>query len=120
MKKLAVIFTGTLFTFLSLSAYAGTETLRDSSGKTIGYIITESNGRIVYRDSSNRQVGRADPDGKGKYRYYDGSGRSIGTSQVNGSKTEYRDGSNRHIKDITSSSSEKKVFVKDGKIQFFK
>ena len=78
MKKLAVIFTGTLFTLLSLSAYAGTETLRDSSG------------------------------------------RSIGTSQVNGSKTEYRDGSNRHIKDITSSSSEKKVFVKDGKIQFFK
>ena len=54
MKKLAVIFTGTLFTLLSLSAYAGTETLRDSSGKTIGYIITESNGVNVKSTADGR------------------------------------------------------------------
>lgn len=106
---------------LSSSAFAATETVRDSSGKTIGTIITESNGDIIYRDSSNAETGKAKFDRNSKItKYYDRSGREVGSSKVDGSKVVFRDRSNSHIRDITSSSSEKKVMVLDGKIQFFK
>lgn len=110
-----------LFSLLSNIGYAGTDTIRNSNGSVIGTVTTESNGNLIFRDDRNHQVGRAQYNkSTNTYTYYNENGSSIGYSKVEGNKTVYRNGNNSHLIDITPSSTEKRVFIKDGKLVFYK
>ena len=63
---------------------AGAETtyFRDSSGRLMGSVTTDGNGKTVYKDGQGRIQRTVTTDRNGKTTYRDSSGRIIGTRTV--------------------------------------
>jgi len=63
------------------SAQTSQHTFRDSSGRTMGRSVTDSQGRTNYYDSMGRTTGRSATDSRGNTTVYDNMGRQTGTIQ---------------------------------------
>jgi uncharacterized protein RhaS with RHS repeats len=55
-------------------------TFRDANGRTIGTVITDSNGTKTFRDGTGRTTGTATIDANGMTTFRDASGRTTGTA----------------------------------------
>jgi len=69
---------------ITSAASAQQQTLRDSSGRTIGTVTTDSQGSMTYRDASGRTMGTASVNGHGTTTFRDAFGRTSGS--VSGGK----------------------------------
>jgi hypothetical protein len=79
MKTLIVIAT----LMLSVTASAQQTTIRDSMGREIGSVSTDSSGTRTFRDNMGRMTGTATRDGGGTTTFRDSSGRLTGTASPN-------------------------------------
>lgn len=74
----------TVFFFAAIAlighAHAQQTTVRDSSGRTVGTITTDSAGTRTFRDGSGNTPGTSTRDSAGTITFRDSSGRTTGTA----------------------------------------
>jgi uncharacterized SAM-binding protein YcdF (DUF218 family) len=63
--------------------HAQQTTVRDSSGRTVGTVSTDSQGTRTFRDASGRTTGTATRDSSGTTTFRDSQGRTTGTASGN-------------------------------------
>jgi hypothetical protein len=86
MQRLGMLVGGVAAVLLVLAAlnsigHAQQTTVRDSSGRTVGTITTDSAGTQTFRDSNGNTTGTSTRDSAGTTTFRDSQGRTTGTVQ---------------------------------------